>query len=392
MNRYIITNYGVKADSKELQTEKIQAVLDLCRECGGTVVIPKGRFYTAALYIYSNTTLYLQNGAELYGSDNCDDYEVFPIPDTLEMRSDMEMISHYFQHHFQRKSWETYRRAIISAYGEKNISIIGETGAVIDGANCYDGDGEEGYRGPHAIFFSCCENIRLEGYTVRHSGNFLHEANNCKNLTMKNVTCLGGSDGLHLHCTENALVENCLFKTGDDCFAGVNIKNFLVKNCVLNSSCNLFRIGGVNIRVEDTYAYGEGYYPHRQTVVKGKNCELPRKEGRHNLLSVVTYFASIDYPYTPSDIHFKNCIIENARDVLEYKADTEPIQVGAHLGEFTLENVRFTGLANPSVPIANKDEPLTIKLKNVLFEFEDTEEQKEAFIIEENSNTTLLIE
>ena len=76
MNRYVITEHGVIADSKELQTKAIQSVLDLCKENGGTVVIPRGRFYTASLYLHSNTTLYLERGAELYGSDNCDDYEV----------------------------------------------------------------------------------------------------------------------------------------------------------------------------------------------------------------------------------------------------------------------------------------------------------------------------
>ena len=388
MNKYVITSYGVVPDVTELQTEKIQRVLDFCRDGGGTVVIPRGRFYTAGLYLHSNTTLCLEKGAELYGSDNCDDYEVFPLPKGHEMRSDMELIPQYYG----GKTWDTYRRAIISSYGEKNISIIGETGSVIDGVNCYDPEGEEGYRGPHAIFLSCCENVRLEGYTARHSGNFLHEANNCRGLTMRGVTCLGGSDGLHLHCTENALVENCLFKTGDDCFAGINIKNLLVKNCVLNSSCNLFRIGGVNIRVEDTYAYGPGYYPHRQTVVRGKNDELPREAGRHNLLSTVIYFGSDHYPYTPSDIHFKNCIIENAKDILDYTADDGEIQSGTHLCELTLENVRFTGLTRTSVPMANKDEPLVIRMKNVFAEFDESADVKEPFVVGADANTTLIIE
>ena len=387
MNKYIITDYGITPNVTELQTSKIQAVLDLCEKDGGTVVIPKGRFYTAALYIHSNTTLYLERGAELYGSDNCDDYEVFDIPEGVEMRSDMELITQYYG-----EPWETYRRAIISAYGEKNISIIGEPGSVIDGQNCYDPDGEEGYRGPHAIFFTCCENVLFEGYTARHSGNFLHEANNCKNLTMRRVTCLGGSDGIHLHCTENALIEDCLFKTGDDCIAGINIKNLLVRRCVLNTSCDLFRIGGVNIRVEDTYAYGPGYYPHRKTVVKGKNVELPREEGRHDLLHVVIYFASTNYPYIPSDIHFKNCVIENAKDILNYTADKGKLQSGTHLGEFTLENVRFTDLKATSVPMANADEPLTIRMKDVTVEFHESATDNVPFIIGENSNTTLIVQ
>ena len=89
MNTYIITDYGVKENSTELQTAAIQAVFDLCKENGGEVIIPKGRFYTAGLRMYSNTTLLLKEGAELYGSDNCEDYEIFPIPEGVQDRSDL---------------------------------------------------------------------------------------------------------------------------------------------------------------------------------------------------------------------------------------------------------------------------------------------------------------
>ena len=389
MNRYVITDYGVKADTSELQTKELQAVLDKCKDGGGTVVIPRGRFCVAALYMYSNTTLYLEKGAELYGSDECDDYEIFKIPEGLPVRSDMELIPQQYNY----QPWESYRRAIISAYGEKNISIIGETGAVIDGVNCYDANGEEGYRGPHAVFLTCCENVLLEGYTARHSGNFLHEANNCKGLTMRRVTCLGGSDGIHLHCTEDALIEDCLFKTGDDCIAGINIKNLLVRRCILNTSCNLFRIGGKNIRVEDTYAYGPGYYPHRKTVVKGKGEELPRTEGRHNTLHLVEYFASEMFPSTEADITFKNCVIENAHAVLHYFADDVPkLHSGAHLTKFTLENVRFTDLKGTSKPQASEKEPLTVVLKNVTAEFVDEAPVKQLFKLDECRNTNIVEE
>jgi polygalacturonase len=96
MNKYVITDYGVQQGCQSLQTAEIQAVLDLCKKEGGMVVIPKGRFYTAALYMHSNTTVYFERGAELYGSDNCDDYEVFPIPAHVDMRSVMELITQYY--------------------------------------------------------------------------------------------------------------------------------------------------------------------------------------------------------------------------------------------------------------------------------------------------------
>ena len=387
MNRYVITDYGVKENCKALQTAELQAVLDLCKKEGGTVVIPKGRFYVGALRMWSDTTLYLEAGAELYGSDDCNDYEVFEIPEGMEMRSDMEMISQYYG-----TPWETYRRAIITAYGEKNISIIGEKDSVIDGADCYDPDGEEHYRGPHAIFFSCCENVHLEGYTAQNSGNFLHEANNCKNLVMRHVTCLAGSDGIHLHCTENALIEECVFKTGDDCIAGINIKNMTVRRCILNTSCNMFRMGGVGILVEDCYAHGPGFYPHRMTIVKGKNDYLPRTEGRHNMLRSVDYFGSMNYPFEPSDIHFKNCLLDGLKAVLHYRADHGFLQGGTRLGELTYENVRFTNLAQTCTPEAPADFPLTIRLKNVSFSFAEDATDTEPFTLSVKSNTTIIVE
>lgn len=387
MKKYCITDYGVRPGVSDLQTKEFQAVLDMCKQGGGIVSVPKGRYRVAALRMWSDTTLYLEAGAEIYGSDNCDDYEVYSIPPDVDMRSDMELITQYYG-----KPWETYRRAMISAYGEKNISVIGETGSVIDGVNCYDPDGEEGYRGPHIIFFTCCENVHLEGYTARHGGNFIHEANNCKNITMRRVTSLGGSDGIHLHCSENTLIESCLFKTGDDCIAGINIKNLHVQNCVLNTSCNLFRIGGVNINVENVYAYGPGYYPHRMTVVRGKNDELPRESGRHNLMCVVDYFASMNYPFEPSDIHFKNCVVENADALIYYRADSGPLCTGTYLKELTLENVRFVDLKKSSEPVATNDVPLTVKTKNVTVEFHESSEASELVSVTRDSKVTLVEE
>lgn len=386
MKKFLITDYDIKPNSKDLQTEAFQKVFDMCKEEGGFIVVPKGKYLIAALRMWSNTTLYLQEGAEIYGSDNCDDYEVFPIPEGMEMRSDMEMITQYYG-----KPWDTYRRAVITAYGEKNISIIGENGSVFDEQNCYDPDGEEGYRGPHIIFLSCCENVVLQGYTARHSGNFLHETNNCKNLLMKDVTCLGGSDGIHLHCSKDVIIENCTFRTGDDCIGGINVENLLVTNCTLNTSCNLFRIGGININIKNTRSYGPGYYPHRKTVVKGKNDELPREEGRHNTLSLVDYFASTNYPFRPSDIHFENCIFDDFEEVLWYPSDQDPLHSGSHLGLLTFDNVIFNRLKQPCHIVECKEEPLEIRLHNVTVNFDPSAERKELFTLDEDSTTKVVI-
>ena len=363
MSTYIITDYGVVPDDSALQTEKIQAVLDLCKTGGGTVVIPAGTYRIASLWMWSDTTLYLQSGVTLQGSTEIDDYRLFPIPEGVQWCSDLEVIPEYY-----KEIRPEFNRGMISVYGQKNISIIGEPGSLIDGMNCYDPEGEEGYRGPHIITLEDCENVILRGYTAANAGDFQHETGNCRNLVMENVTCLGGSDGIHLHCSQNVRIESCDMQTGDDCVAGCNVRNLTVRNCKLNTACSPFRIGGVNILVEDCHIYGPGIYPHRMTVVQGKNKELPREAGRHNTVNLVEFFASKVYPNpVPCDITFRNCLIEGIDRLLFYKHGSY-IQTGQNFTEWNFENVTIRNIKTASTTVADPAQPLYIRLHNVTVE------------------------
>lgn len=369
MNRFCLADFGVKRDSSALQTDAVQRVFDLCRASGGTVVVPAGSYHTGSLRLWSGMTLHLEKGAELFGSGECTDYQVYDVPQGIALHTDMEMIPQYYH----GRPWPEYRRALLSAYGEENITIEGEEGSVIDGRDCYDADGEEGFRGPHGIFLSNCRNVTLRGYTIRNTGNFMHQLDTCRRVRMEHVTCLAGHDGIHLHCCEDIVIRDCVFRTGDDCIAGINIRSLLVRDCELNTSCDLFRIGGVHIAVQNCRMTGPGYYPHRMTVVRGKNDVLPREAGRHNLEYVLNYFASTSFPDSePShDIVFRDCTVENADRFLVYHADCGTLQSGTHLTGLTLENVKFSGLAAPSDVSASAAEPLTVILKNVCCSFRE---------------------
>jgi len=368
MKEYLVTDYGVVRDDDTLQTEAFQQVFDLCRESGGTVIVPAGTYRISGVRMWSDTTLLLKSGAVLLGSTDCNDYPIFEVPEGVEMRSDLELITQYYQRSFAPDApfWQNYRRAMISAYGEKNITILGEEGAVIDGQDCYDPDGEEGYRGPHGIYLTNCENIIMRGYTAQHNGNFMHQLDNCVNTVMENVTCLGGSDGIHLHCCRDTRIENCTFRTGDDCIAGINVEDLLVKKCYLNTSCNFFRIGGCRITVEDCEMRGNGYYPHRMTIVKNKDEILPREAGRHNTICLVDYFASANFPFENSrDIVFRRCVMDNFDRLLAYRANTMYLQAGTRLAEMTLEDVTIEGIG-ATAPICTDDvQPFTLNLRRV---------------------------
>lgn len=90
-HRVTITHPAYKAvgDGKTLNTKAIQKAIDTCRTPGCTVVIPAGTFKTGAIFLHSDMTLELQEGARLLGSDQAADYPLdkgyylYPVPDPL---------------------------------------------------------------------------------------------------------------------------------------------------------------------------------------------------------------------------------------------------------------------------------------------------------------------
>ena len=75
--QYVLTSYGVRQGTTDIQTREIQAVIDRCaQEGGGVVVVPKGTFYSGSLFFRQGTNLYLEEGAVLKGSQRVHDFEI----------------------------------------------------------------------------------------------------------------------------------------------------------------------------------------------------------------------------------------------------------------------------------------------------------------------------
>ena len=75
--QYVLTSYGVRQGTTDIQTREIQAVIDRCaQEGGGVVVVPKGTFYSGSLFFKQGTNLWLEEGAVLKGSDRVHDFEI----------------------------------------------------------------------------------------------------------------------------------------------------------------------------------------------------------------------------------------------------------------------------------------------------------------------------
>ena len=345
MQAFNVTDYGVVSNINTLQTKKIQAVLDMCKENGGKVVFPKGEYRISSLYVHSNTEIYLESEAIIIGSDEISDYSEFNIPENVQSYHDYIVLKPQIDKYGIK--CKGYTLSMFTSINEKNISYIGEKGSLIDGVHCFNADGDQGYRGPHTVWMTACENINISGLTVNRSANFAFQTDNCKNITLSNVTVTRGDDGIHLNGSENVLIKNSNFQTGDDAIAGLNVIGLTVENCYLSSACDIFRLGGKDILIKNCKAEGPCKYPHRASTFKGKNFDLPDYMGRRNTNVFLCFFASDAFPIDSQNIIIKDCEIDTVDRLVYDSQDFSVFQSGGILKEITFENVTAKNLLHP---------------------------------------------
>lgn len=261
-----IIDYKGREEEIKTNTKSIQDAIDACKE-GGKVVIPKGIYTCGSIWLKSNMTLELQEGAVLSGSTNVDDYE----------------------QNYLLRDYSTDRRTwgLINAYGKdgtlENIRIVGQ--GTIDGnlwkygstslgytteviyqekdildpegvdynlplfaagtnANVYKEDNENqslGILAADAVEKALKEGYtRAEAYSTRPTLMILKDAHNvyiedvtltnpafhgislgdCENVVINSIKNLSydnnNGDGIGIDSSSHVTVFNSFFDTGDD--------------------------------------------------------------------------------------------------------------------------------------------------------------------------------
>lgn len=370
MNReYNVVDYGATADGR-LCTKEIQSAIDACFLAGGgEVVIPGGSFTVAGLRLRSEVTLHLLEGATLLGSRNPEDYFAY-LEDEIEPISEEER-DHICPTTLSSvgRSVQPYSRwnnAIIRAVRAKNIAIIGERDSMIDGLDCFDEQGEEDYRGPHGVNMWYCENITLRGYSMRNTGNWAHAIQNSSNIKVTNISVFGGHDGFDIRTTDNTLIEDCLFETGDDCIAGFDNIGVTVRRCTLNSACSLFRFGGTDVLVEDCRGYAPAKYGHRINLSEEKKrAGAPTDEGcRYNCHTAFLYYCDFraKIRQTPGNIVIRNCSFDGVDAIFKLPFGHK-WSCNKSLDNIRFENCEFTSFHLPISIVEPPEEPLTFVME-----------------------------
>ena len=367
-------------------TAAIQKKLDRCfLSGGGRVVLKKGEYHVGGLRVRSNTTLYLKSGARLVGSRDCRDYRIM-AGDTLEALDPEDVCTDSVvwlrpRERKDGKAWHItiagsrWNDAIIRIYKAQNVSIIGEKGAVIDGCNSFDPEGEEHYRGVHGISAHKSRDIVFKGYTICNTGNWAHLMRNCTNVLYEDLEILGGHDGVHISTCDSVSILDCVMKTGDDCVAGFDNRYVTVRGCTFNTACSAFRYGGTHLLAEDCRCYGPGEYPIRGSLSKEEKEAGAMGEGggRRNMLALFTYYAdkTLEIREKPGDIVLRNIECENMDRFLHYNfSGNETWQLGMPLDGITFENVHASGIKLPLCAYSTPECPFSLTLKGCSIAFE----------------------
>lgn len=313
-------------DKTGLMTQKIQSAIDSCAKVGGgTVVFSTGTYISGSIQLKSRVSLQFEKGAILQGSDDYDDYK---------------------------------NDAFIYGNELSEIAIYGE--GIIDGVNCVNSKGEEGFRGPHCIRLIKCKNITFKDFTIKNSANWAINCRYCSNGIVDKVSIRGGHDGLHTRFCDNFKVDNCDFRTGDDAFAGNDNRNFIVTNCKINTSCNGFRIGCFNFTVKNCHLWGPGESVHKI-------------QKRNNMLAAFVYFSPKDEnpKLVSGNWTIENVTVENVDHFFVYNFKDGLWQTGQLLKNIRIENVTAKGILGAFNIIGDQDRKFKMKLKNSSFSFRE---------------------
>lgn len=286
-----ITDFGAVADGTTNNSTAINKAIDSCSQSGGgMVLIPAGDFLTGPIVLKSNVNLHLEEGANVLFSKDKNDY----LPVVHTSFEGVEIMNY---------------SPLIRAYKQKNIAVTGK--GILNGQagktnwwpwcgkdtyGYMEGDpsqrdsinlprlrqmneaetpvSERVFGEGHQLrptFFEPleCDNVLLQGVTIKNTPFWVIHPLKCNFVKIDGVTVNShgpNNDGCDPEYSQNVLISNCTFNTGDDCIAiksgrnedgrRVNIpsKNIVVQNCNMKDGHGGVVMGSeISAGVENVY-------------------------------------------------------------------------------------------------------------------------------------------
>lgn len=245
--RLNVRDFGATGDGVTPDTAAIQAAI-LCCPKNGTVLIPPGIYYTASLFLKSNITLELEEGATLLGVTSRADYPILPGVTFSDDAKD-----EYYLGAWEGNPLSSYA-SLLTGVDVENVDIIGR--GVID-ANADSGDWWEnpkqkrGAWRPRMLFLNHCRGVRVHGVTFQNSYAWTIHPYYSKQISFLDIRVYNdpdspNTDGIDIESCGGMNLIGAVVSVGDDCIALKSSKMYLGKRLKTPSSDIIIR----NCRLE----------------------------------------------------------------------------------------------------------------------------------------------
>ncbi len=239
---YNASFFGIESNGITLNTTSIQKAIDYINENGGgRLVFSVGRYVTGSIYLKSNVTLHLGEGAILIGALNPFDYDRHGYWTSMIFAFDAENIG-------------ITGKGVIDGRGYRvaqNVLAMIHKG-IIKGYGLDNDRPKEGLR-PQNIYFKGCKNIIISGVIIKKPASWNQQYDQCKNLLVENITVdsknYWNNDGIDIVDCDSVIVRNNYFDASDDaiCLKSHSPKflcqNVLIYNNMIRSSASGIKFG-----------------------------------------------------------------------------------------------------------------------------------------------------
>ena len=352
-----VTRFGAKGDGETPDTAAIQAAICACPK-DGTVYLPEGTYYSTALFLKSDMTLWIDEGATLLGDTDRNHYPLLPGM-TLSTDEKSE---------YNLSSWEgnplTSYASLITAIDAENLDIIGP--GTIDG-NAGNSDWwvnakvKRGAWRPNTIYLCRCKNVNVQNLTVQNSPcwtvhPYYSDDLSFLNLLIYNPSDSPNTDGLDPEICGNVLVLGTVISVGDDCMAIKSGKYYMslmhhketdgifIRNCKFERGHGSVTVGseaagGVrNVRVSQCIFDGTD---------RGLRIKTRRGRGERSILDDILFenidMSGVHMPFTVNMFYF--CDPDGHSDYVQNQAPAPVDEMTPSIGSITGRNMNCKGVS-----------------------------------------------